>query len=73
MDTISPLPSPVLCPHAPEWFVTTAKGAVAAGLRIEFNVDPSLTGLVIGKKVSVGAFVRFLSRRSTCPSVPDQA
>jgi hypothetical protein len=25
---------------------------VAAGLRIEFTVDPELTGLVIGKKVS---------------------
>lgn len=28
------------------------KGAVAAGLRIEFNIAPELTGLVIGKKGS---------------------
>ena len=29
---------------------TAVQGAVAAGLRIEFSVDPELTGIVIGKK-----------------------
>lgn len=31
--------------------ITAVQGAVAAGLRIEFQVDPDLTGIVIGKKV----------------------
>jgi hypothetical protein len=31
--------------------ITAVQGAVAAGLRIEFQVDHDLTGIVIGKKV----------------------
>lgn len=34
--------------------ITAVQGAVAAGLRIEFQVDRDLTGIVIGKKVRSG-------------------
>lgn len=34
--------------------ITAVQGAVAAGLRIEFQVHPDLTGIVIGKKVRRG-------------------
>lgn len=39
--------------------ISAVQGAMAAGLRIEFSVDPDLTGIVIGKKVrpSCGSYV----------------